>query len=140
MEEARQPGLQIEKIDPRILYAEDEAAVRDMFTRLMGKRFSRVEAVENGLQLLEKLQSGENFGCIVMDDNMPGKRGLEVFRELRDAGRLETMPIILLTAVYTEDIKNEIERGGGFYLNKPITGAQLNETIEKAVEAKKGKE
>ena len=67
---------------------------------------------------------------MILDLNLPRKRGLDVLREVRGQARLDTMPIVVLTAsssIY--DMRNAYDAGANSFLVKPGDLQQLNESV-----------
>lgn len=129
---------QRERINLRILYAEDEEEIREVLGRLLQARYSRVEIVENGQLLMDKLLApGAAYDCVLSDDGMKKKKGTQALQEIRAMENLKTLPFILLTALPDLLVKEEVERLGGVYLNKPISKDELYAAIEGAVKSEK---
>lgn len=69
---------------------------------------------------------------VLLDLNLPGRRGIEVLARLKSDPRTRHIPVIILT---TTDEQNEIEEcyalGCNAYLTKPIAYDQFVEVIQK---------
>lgn len=66
--------------------------------------------------------------CIVTDVHMPGISALELPARLRKIGN--DIPVIFLTADYSESIRDKIrEAGGCAYFKKPVDDQALIDTI-----------
>ena len=100
-----------------ILVAEDDKAAR----ALLKDALSEVEgwvvtAVENGAKLLDLLDTVQPH-LIVLDVNMPGISGIEVYRLVRERTAFE-VPVIFVTA---EQPRRASELSGSFrWLAKPF--------------------
>jgi two-component system, response regulator len=67
---------------------------------------------------------------LILDLNLPRKRGLDVLREVRGQARLDTMPIVVLTASSSiHDMRNAYDAGANSFLVKPGDLQQLNEFV-----------
>ncbi len=107
-----------------ILLIEDHRDIAEMvFEYLEGQGFS-VDYADNGTAGLEF--SRENrYDAIVLDVMLPGLDGLEVCRELRAGGGVET-PVLLLTARDTlADKLAGFDSGADDYLVKPFDLEEL---------------
>ncbi len=85
---------------PRILLAEDDPAVRSFVARALGHRGHQVDAVEDGLQALERLDGGEPYALLVTDIVMPGLDGIGL--ALRVARDRPDLPVLLMTGYSAE--------------------------------------
>ena len=66
----------------------------------------------------------EDFDLLILDLGLPGKNGLDVLRELREAG--QRLPVILLTArADPQDRVAGLEAGADDYLPKPFHFEEL---------------
>jgi CheY-like chemotaxis protein len=117
---------------PRILLAEDDAALRRMIgTRLRRDCFDVVEAVsgDDALSILKMIALHgwplEDLDLIIMDVRMPGVSGLELASLLREAKA--TTPIVLMTAYPDEELLAKTASLGVPVLAKPFDLDQLSD-------------
>jgi FixJ family two-component response regulator len=76
-----------------------------------------------------------NAACLVMDINLPGCTGFELYRRLVNAG--VEAPVIFMTAYEDADWRMQARRlGASGFLIKPFEGQRLLDAIELAL--KKG--
>src|SRR6478672_429936 len=80
----------------RILIADDEQPIVDLLTDLLSGEGYDVAGVGSGTAVLEQLQGEHGFGLLLMDLQMPGVNGLDLFERLRNDGI--DIPVILITA------------------------------------------
>ena len=112
-----------QKIQGRILLAEDGPDNQRLIVHLLRQAGAEVVTVSNGNlaieQCFEQLRIGTPFDLILMDMQMPIKDGYETTKEIRAAGY--TRPIVALTAnVLTEQRRRAIESGCDDMIEKPI--------------------
>ena len=75
--------------------------------------------------------------CILLDLIMPEVDGLEVLGLLRDKGL--NIPAIVVTADIQESTRKKcMELGAVAFLNKPVKGDVLNETIKRVLDSREG--
>lgn len=120
-----------------VFLAEDDAALRDVLTRLLAGAGYTVVAINDGRSLLELLtavfllEQGETRpDALILDIQMPGFTGLEVIDVLRQYDT--ATPIIVITAFPDEDLHVEA-RGHGVsaVLSKPFSGDALLATLRR---------
>ncbi len=109
---------------PRILWADDNADMRDYVCRLLSDRYE-VLAVSDGLSALAAAQE-DCPDLILTDIMMPGLDGLGLLRELRANPQTRTVPVILLSARAGEESSvYGLDAGADDYLTKPFSAQQL---------------
>jgi signal transduction histidine kinase len=109
---------------PRILWADDNADMRDYVRRLLADHYE-VIAVPDGLTALAAAQS-ESPDLVLTDVMMPGLDGFGLLRELRADARTRTVPVILLSARAGEESTVEgLDAGADDYLAKPFSAPEL---------------
>lgn len=111
-----------------ILLVEDEQALRSTLSvRLRGEGFV-VDTAADGVEGFEKATT-QPFDLIILDIMLPYRSGLDVCRDLRQAG-LAT-PILFLSARHqTTDKVIGLKLGADDYVTKPFKAAELIARIE----------
>ena len=109
----------------RILFAEDEPALREVTVKRLKAEGFGVDGCRDGREALDYLDSTD-YDVVILDIMMPGIDGLTVLRTLRSRGN--TVPVMLLTA------RDAVaDRVGGLdaddYLTKPFEFAELTARI-----------
>jgi two-component system sensor histidine kinase BarA len=94
----------------------------------------QVTTAING-EIAIKIAASNKFGLILMDINMPGIDGLATTKLLRQAGNLNSAtPVIAISAYTTAQLMDDAKECGiCSYLTKPITEAQLLQSIDIAL-------
>jgi len=116
----------------RILVVDDEEALRDGLTRLLeswGLETHAAESAETGLE--EALRSQPDL--ILTDLKMPGRGGIELINDLREAGI--DASVIVVTGHATIETAVEATRGGAYeYLTKPLDVERLRSVVDRGLE------
>jgi len=108
----------------RILFADDNADMRDYVSRLLQPLYS-VQTVPDGRAALAAVQALRP-DLVVSDVTMPGMDGFELLQALRANQETRTIPILLLSARAGEEAKIEgMEAGADDYLIKPFSAREL---------------
>ncbi len=107
----------------RILWVDDEVDLLRPHTLLLIREGYHVDAVMNGADALELLER-ETYDLILLDEQMPGLRGLDVLSAIRTAGR--DLPIVMVTKSEAEETLHEaLGRRADDYVIKPTSPRQV---------------
>ena len=108
----------------KVLIVEDERDIAANIWDFLERRGYVVDHVADGKHGLARAMSGE-FDVIVLDLGLPRLDGLELCRQLRNAGA--NVPVLMLTARDTlEDCLKGFDHGADDYLVKPFAMAELD--------------
>jgi two-component system sensor histidine kinase RpfC len=106
-----------------ILVAEDNEISQQIIAMMLQAGGHHVTIVSDGDTVLQSYQN-VSFDVIILDMHMPGRTGLEVARAIRDLerkGRGRRMPIIMLTAAASVDLREDsLDAGVDLFLSKPV--------------------
>jgi len=113
----------------RILWADDNADMREYVSRLLSNHFD-VQAVADGQAALEAARANPP-DLVLSDIMMPRLDGFGLLRELRADPQLREIPIILLSARAGEESRIAgLETGADDYLVKPFSARELVARVE----------
>ena len=125
MEKSRQGGL-------RILFADDEAHLRDLMQMELPRLGHEVTVCPDGTAALRALERGL-YDAALLDLRMPGMTGIEVLGQIRQLSP-ETQ-VIILTGHASVDTAVQALRLGAFdYLTKPCKWAELEVILARVAE------
>lgn len=107
----------------RILIAEDETELAKGLKFLLEKNMFTVDIVHDGAEALSYFQC-RDYDVVILDIMMPKVDGLEVLRQIREAG--SGVPVLMLTAkAEIEDRVTGLEAGADDYLPKPFASPEF---------------
>lgn len=118
----------------KILVIDDELYFRKAlikYIREFGDEYQVVGDAGNGLQGIELLKK-YNPDIVLIDITMPQMSGFDVIRYIRD-NELPTKPIIISGYDKFEYAQQAIQLGVQDFLLKPITSADLKESLDKVI-------
>ena len=119
--------------DRHVLIVEDDADVADYLKQLLGHYFL-VEVAMDGASALDSLDQLIP-DLVVSDVMMPVMNGFELLRRLRADERTATVPVILLTALNSDNTRLKgVENGADAYLTKPFDPKLLISTCRQLLE------
>jgi CheY-like chemotaxis protein len=118
-----------------ILWVDDEADLLESHRIFLREQGFEVESATNADDAVEMLRR-RPYGLVLLDEQMPGKRGLEAYREIRELD--PHLPIVMVTkseedATLHEAIGADIRD----YLVKPINPRQVLTVITRILEGPK---
>lgn len=111
----------MEETKGTILYAEDYDSLRLVTMKILQKKFSdyNVEPFADGSSLEDRLKKGANrVKLVLLDQNMPGKTGLEIIKEYSRACDYIGIPFVLYYADEEYIGFNALMKGAFAYLHK----------------------
>jgi DNA-binding NtrC family response regulator len=121
----------------RILLVEDDETFRSFLLTILEDDGHEIRMAENGEQGLRILRH-ENFDLVISDLKMPGKSGLELFRESRDDP--DPPGFIFLTAFGRVDAAvAAMKEGAVDFLTKPLDDPETLLVLVRRVVENKGK-
>lgn len=117
--------------DPVVFVVDDDAAVRDSVQRLISTIKLRVLTFGSTRDFLCSKRP-DAPSCLVLDIRLPDASGLELQRELADAGI--QIPIIFITGHADVPMTVQAMKAGAVeFLTKPFRGQELLDAIQQAV-------
>lgn len=113
----------------KVLYVEDDVALRQELQVLLSDIFSLVSVAKDGQEGIEKLKNME-FDIVITDIRMPVMNGITMIQNLKKA--YPHLPIIVLSAHNeTEYLLELINLGIQHFITKPLRSEQLFEVLHK---------
>lgn len=108
----------------KILIAEDDRELRQLFSHVLSKSGYSVKGVSNGQEALDAMDL-DYFDLIISDIMMPVMDGHELVRQIRYVGN--TTPVLMITARDAfADMQQGFQLGVDDYMVKPIN---INEMV-----------
>ncbi len=122
---------------PRILIADDDWLNRDLLETYLTTAGGEVMAVSDGLTALEHARETPPDVALV-DVQMPRMDGLSLCRELKNARETQFVPVIIVTALDSEEEKlKAIEAGADDFVSKPYNSVVLLTRVRSLLRLKK---
>ncbi|MCI8391738.1 MAG: response regulator [Roseburia sp.] len=89
----------------------------------------------NGVQALEVMEEHDNIVAVLLDLLMPEMNGLEVLQKMNENGRIQTMPVFLITAANSQEMLLEgYHLGAVDIISKPFMAHFLSHRINNVIE------
>lgn len=121
----------------KILYVEDEEAIRASLSRILSRRIQSLETAENGKVGLQKFIEFEP-DIVITDIRMPVMDGLSMIEEIRKIS--VDVPVVITTGHNDEFfLLRSIDLGVDKYVKKPVNASVLLNALASIVENLKRK-
>jgi two-component system chemotaxis response regulator CheY len=119
----------------KILIVDDFSTMRRILKNLLHDLgYDNLHEADDGTSALPLLKAG-SFDFLITDWNMPGMQGIELLRAVRSDRKLNTLPVLLVTAEARRDqIVMAAEAGVNGYIVKPFTAQTLKDKIDRVLE------
>ena len=113
--------------EAKILIADDNPVNLSVLRTLLRHEDFDLVAADTGESVLDLARANPNFDLLLLDVVMPGMDGIEVCRQLKADPRTSHIPILLVSALSTdeESIRRGLDSGAEGYLTQPIEDVAL---------------
>ncbi len=118
----------------RVLVVDDEDLVRDVAVRMLHRLGYDVEAVEDGMRAIERLDRDDHgFNVVLLDGNMPRLNGIETARRVH--ARHPALPLVYASGFFDPADQEDLQSlGFRERLVKPYTMEALSRAIAAAAD------
>ncbi|MBK9264022.1 MAG: response regulator transcription factor [Polyangiaceae bacterium] len=115
----------------RVLVCEDQDAIRQMITTLVGSSGHEVVGVSTGAMAVE-LATAERFDILLLDLMLPGQLdGFQVCERLRAQDATKTLPIFVISAMDDSVSRARAKAAGATdFFGKPFRPLELLKVIQ----------
>lgn len=115
-----------------ILWVDDEAELLEPHRLLLSDRGYAVDAATNADDALELLRR-QPYDLVLLDEQMPGMRGLDAYRAMRDLA--PSMPVVMVTKSEEDaTLREAIGANIRDYLVKPVAPRQVLSVVTRILE------
>jgi CheY-like chemotaxis protein len=111
-----------------ILCVEDYTAMAETVRETLEELGCAVELCADGTEAMRKIESKTRYHLLILDNELPGKDGLELAQRARQLPHRRRTPIVMLSA---SDIEPDASRAAGVdaFLRKPQDIGRLSATV-----------
>lgn len=122
-------------VGPAILAVDDNLVGLTVLRHALQREGMQVDCASSGMEALEAA-SRRRYDLVLMDLQMPQMDGLTAADELRKLPGYEDVPILALTANFSDEVRDECRAHGmQAYLSKPVEAGQLLATVSRHLNA-----
>lgn len=125
----------------KILIIDDNEANLFSLRKILERLGLVIHTATSGFEGLE-LSEKNHYSLVLLDIQMPEMDGFETLKKMRDSAKNKLVPVILISAIFTEDqykIKG-IETGAVDFIPKPVNPEILRAKIKVLLELEEHKE
>lgn len=116
----------------KVIVIDDSALIHQMYKMVLMRYKCEIIAAQNGQEGLEKLAKNPDADLILLDINMPLMNGLEFIKKVREIGKYDHVPIVIVsTEGKEEDTMRGLALGAKGYVKKPFQPSDMHALIEK---------
>ena len=120
----------------KVLIVDDNMINLKVATRLLKDYSCIIDTASSGFECIDKINAGNKYDLVLMDDMMPKMSGVETFYKLIEIPGYST-PTIALTANAISGMKEKyLQEGFQDYLSKPIDKTELYRVLVKFLQQK----
>ena len=120
----------------KILIVDDNLINLKVASRLLSSYKVTTEEVTSGFDCIKKIEEGNTYDLILMDDMMPKMSGVETFKKLKELDNFD-IPVVALTANAISGMKeNYLNIGFNDYISKPIDKKELERVLKEYLNKK----
>ena len=113
----------------RVCIVDDDDIVRNSLRRLLEAYDVETTSYASGIDFLSHHRRGQ-FGCLILDVELPGLSGLDVLSHLRSVAN-DNIPVIVITGRGDPFLKQRVlTAGASAFLDKPFGAETLVEIVE----------
>ena len=114
----------------KILVVDDNKLNLKVASKLLEKYHATISTSDSGFETIERINNGEVYDLILMDDMMPKMSGTETLQKLKQIPNFH-IPVVALTANAIAGMREKyIQLGFNDYLSKPIEKQELNKVLQ----------
>lgn len=125
-------------IEPQILIADDDAALRSALAEAFERRGYITTLAADGCEALEVIRSRLKLHLAILDVHMPKLNGLEALEEIRKL-KVPNLPCILMTAQINPLIQQQaLQLADSPVLEKPFALRTITETVRDVMKRRHG--
>jgi CheY-like chemotaxis protein/two-component sensor histidine kinase len=132
-----EPALAAARVEtgPTVLAVEDNSVGMTILKRALERRQVRVDGATSGLAALAAAAQ-HRYDLVLMDLQMPGMNGLETTHEMRKLPGYDAVPILALTADFSDEMRERcLRQGMQAFLSKPVEAVHLWAVVSKFLSA-----
>lgn len=116
----------------KVIVVDDSALIHQMYKMVLMRYKCEIINALNGQDGLDKLAKNPDADLILLDINMPVMNGLDFIKKVKEMGKCNHIPIVIVsTEGKEEDTMKGLAMGAKGYVKKPFQPSDLHALISK---------
>jgi CheY-like chemotaxis protein len=117
-----------------VLVVEDDATTARILEFLLTQHGFPVIKAADSVAAFAHLEQPVLPDVVLLDVMLPGKNGFDILKQIRGDGRLQQLPVIMVTSQISDDyVMRGLKEGADGYVFKPLKWETLHACIEKLI-------
>ena len=124
-----------------VLVVDDQELNRDALSAILEEEKYQIIEAQNGAEAMEEIyRHVDDLSMLLLDLNMPVMTGFEVMEKLRADDRVNHIPVIVLTADTSAELK-ALQMGAADFITKPFNMPEIIQTrVARILELSEGRQ
>jgi PAS domain S-box-containing protein len=119
----------------RIPVVDHEQIIRDFVKRVLAGEGHKVDAVDNAVDALKKIES-QKYKLILVDIKMPGMNGVELYKRIQKIAKPLARRVVFMTGdIMGADTEKFLSETKVAHIDKPFNAEQLSREVQRALTA-----
>jgi two-component system chemotaxis response regulator CheY len=115
----------------KIMVVDDSNLIHQMYKMVLMRYRCTVVHAQNGQDAMEKLTKHPDVNLLLVDINMPVMNGLDFIKTIKETGKYEHIPIVIVsTEGREEDTRRGLALGARGYVKKPFQPSELHALMD----------
>ena len=131
LEEEKNNNIELDITDKRILVVDDNKINLKGATRLLKDYNATIDEASSGFECIDKINNGEKYDLILLDDMMPKMSGVETLHKLKQIEEFDITTVALTANAISGMKEKYLSEGFDDYLSKPIDKIELSNILMK---------
>lgn len=120
--------------DKTILIVDDIEINRDILAEIFKDEYNIIKS-HDGAQAIDIINNNPDISAVLLDLIMPGVNGLDVLKNMNESGKIEKIPVFLITAAESQEMLLEgYDLGAIDVIRKPFMAHFLKYRISNVIE------
>lgn len=121
---------------PTVLVVDDEPFNVDILLEYLEETGYHIDTADDGQEAWEKLEAEpDKYDVVILDRMMPRLNGMQVLERIKQHPVLQSLPVILQTALAAKaEILEGLRAGAYYYLTKPFDEQMLLSVLSTAID------
>ena len=115
----------------KVMVVDDSNLIHQMCKMVLMRYHCTVVSAVNGKDAMEKLMRDPDVDLIFVDINMPVMNGLDFIKMVKETGKFDHIPIVIISTEGTEEYTQRgLSLGASGYVKKPFQPSEIHALLD----------